>query len=150
MDESKVPALTVERVRFVVKEHSRLMRKLKRTPGAHKMLAVHRLPDLAAGETIVDVIRPQIPSDTLSLMDTISSLLPEYTRIFECYMQVISAGEETALAAARVRGGLLEAELIAVAEAREEIELAIPRWRKIREGLERHRSKGPPRLKRGS
>lgn len=144
-----MPGLTAERVRFVVKEHARLMRRLRRMPAAHQMLPVPRPPDLASGESIIDVVRSQIPSAVRAVMEAIDALEPERKRIEHLYIQFLAAGEKTALSDASIKEGSREAELSAVIEARDEIERARPKLRRLREGLERHRRKGSPRRKSG-
>ena len=130
------PDLTADRVRFVVKEHARLLRKLRRMPAAHRSLAVTRLPDVAAGETLTDVVRPQIPGPVAAVMEAIAALEPERKRIEEIYFQLLQ-GDAT---------GPGEGDVAAVLDARDEIERASPRLKRVREALERQRggaARGP-------
>jgi hypothetical protein len=122
-----MPELTDERIRFVVREHQRLMRKLKRMPAANVMLAPDRLPDVSAGETIVDVVQRQIAADVRAVMDAIEALRPEFLRIHELYMSVVTMG---AAEASRARD-----EVLAVARCMPEIERGDPRLKRLREAV---------------
>jgi hypothetical protein len=153
------PELTEDRIRFVLKEHPRLLRKLNRMPGAHTMLSVPRLPDAQAAETIMDVVRPQIATDLRDVMDAAEALRAEYSRILAIYGLVMRLGEEAAardvremqartsghdphLTPSRVMGipvesPVTEADVHAVAQCLDDVEKAEPKFRMIRKAVEK-------------
>lgn len=131
MDAEDARLLTEDRVRTVVHEHPRLLRKLRRMPGANSMLPVLRLPDTARGETIADVVLPEIPEAMRALMRQIEDMRADRERIMTIYLTVMKHGETVAIA---------NAETKAVMACRADIEKKWPKIAKVGLALERARS----------
>lgn len=66
------------------------MRKLKRMSAANAMLAPQRLPDVAAGETIQDVVRWRIDERVAVVMRDIDALRADDMRVQAIYFGVVS------------------------------------------------------------
>ena len=129
--------LTEERVRTVVHEHPRLLRRLRRMPGANTMLPVTRLPDTALGETIVDVVLPAIPEKMQAVMRQIEEMNADYERILKIYLTAMKHGEEIELSHIGPRE-----EIAAVMACRGDIETQWPRMGKLGLALEQARRAG--------
>jgi hypothetical protein len=107
------------------------MRKLKRMPAANAMLAPDRLPDIAAGETVQDVVRPQIDERVAAVMREIEALRADYMRVQGIYFGVVSRSWDGMTGAAPT-----EDEKRAVTACLDDIERAEPRLRHFRKAVE--------------
>jgi hypothetical protein len=130
MDADDAHTLTEERVRTVVREQTRLLRKLRRMPGANSMLPVPRMPDTARGETIIDVALAGIPEAMRALMREIEGMNADRERITTIYLAVMKYGDDTANAGS---------EVVAVMACRADIESEWPKIAKLGLALEKVR-----------